>query len=133
MFQTSPQRKPLAVNRALARMLHYDSPADFLACVKDTATDVWANPAERTRRLQQTTAQGAVRGFQCRFKCKDGVIIWVSMHSQRVCGPDGHLLHYEGFCEDITERKLSELQLRESGAFLRETQIIGSLGSYVLD
>ena len=24
MFQTSPQRKPLAVNRALARMLHYD-------------------------------------------------------------------------------------------------------------
>jgi diguanylate cyclase (GGDEF)-like protein/PAS domain S-box-containing protein len=133
MFQTSPQRKPLAVNRAFARMLHYDSPADYLACVKDTATDVWASPVERTRWLQQATAKGAVRGFQCRLKCKDGAIVWVSMHSQPVCGPDGRLLHYEGFCEDITERKLSELQLRESGAFLRETQIVGSLGSYVLD
>ena len=133
MFQTSPQRKPLAVNRAFARMLHYDSPADYLACVRDTATDVWVSTVERNRWLQQSTSKGSVRGFQCRLKCKDGAIVWVSMHSQRVCGPDGQLLHYEGFCEDITERKLSELQLRESGAFLRETQLVGSLGSYVLD
>ncbi len=37
------------------------------------------------------------------------------------------------FGKDITERNRTEMELRESADFLRETQRIGGLGSYVLD
>jgi diguanylate cyclase (GGDEF)-like protein/PAS domain S-box-containing protein len=133
MFQTAPKGEPLTVNPALAKMLGYESPAEYLSLVRNVAHDVWANPNERALYLRQVKEQGTVLGFECQLKRKDGTTIWASLNTRRVCGDDGQLLYQEGFLIDITERKLAEEAQREGLDALKEAQAIGSLGSYVLN
>ena len=133
MFQTTHEGRSLTANPALAEMLGYDSPEEFLSMVSKTAHDVWADPNERAKYLREVEEHGDVLGFESQFKRKDGSNIWVSLNARRVLGADGQLLYLEGFMQDITERKETETALRESLDTLQEAQIIGILGNYALD
>src|SRR5271157_3343292 len=113
-YQSTPEGKPLAANPALAKMLGYDWPDELKSTIKDTSRDVWMDPEERARYLQQLEEHGVIRDFECQFKRKDGTPIWVSLNTRRVCGSDGRALYLEGFIEDITGRKRAERQIRES-------------------
>ena len=115
------RRHPLSMNRALAKMLGYDSPEEVYSTVKDVAREAWAYQDERARFLRKIDEHGTVRGFECQLKRKDGSNIWVSLNARRVCGVDGQLLCHEGFATDITERKLAEMQLRDSEERYRAT------------
>jgi diguanylate cyclase (GGDEF)-like protein/PAS domain S-box-containing protein len=114
IFQTSFEGRPLTANPALARMLGYDSTEDYMATVKDSDHDVWVDPGERARYIQMLEKGGAIRDFECRFKRKDGAVIWVSLNSRKVLGPDGKTFINEGFVQDITERKWAEIKLHDS-------------------
>jgi PAS domain S-box-containing protein len=114
MFQASLEGRPLSANRAVARMLGYDSVDELLSTVKDVGHDVIVDPGARSRYLRKLEEHGAALGFECRFKRKDGTILWVSLNIRKVCGTDGKASHIEGFFEDITERKRAEMQLRDS-------------------
>ncbi len=135
IFRTSLESRPLAANPAIARILGYDSPQELLSSVKSVMREVWLDPEERDRYVQLVKEQGAgpVLGYECRFKRKDGSLVWVSLNSRIVCAPDGKPLYNEGFLIDITQRKQAEESLRESGDFLKEAQKFGNLGYYVLD
>jgi diguanylate cyclase (GGDEF)-like protein/PAS domain S-box-containing protein len=135
IFQASLEGQSLAANPALARMLGYDSPQELDSSIDDLGKDVWVDPDERTRYLQLVKEQGdkPVLGYECRFKCKDGSVIWVSLSGRLVFKADGTPLRSEGFIVDITGRKRAEESLRESGDFLKEAQMLGFLGCYVLD
>jgi len=108
MFQTTPEGTALIINPAMARMLGYDSPQDAIATVKNTSLQVWVDPAERSRCAQLLEEHGTVMGFECQFKCQDESIIWVSLNCRKVYAPDGLTFSYEGFIQDITERKAAE-------------------------
>jgi diguanylate cyclase (GGDEF)-like protein/PAS domain S-box-containing protein len=133
MCQTTLEGIFLSANPAVARMLGYESAEELIFMSKDLAEDMWVNPETRAQYLRQLEEHGAIRGFECQLKRKDGRHIWVSLNDRGVCGPDGRLLYFEGFMEDITDRKQAEAALRDSLASLQESQAIGGLGSYVLD
>jgi len=133
IYQTSTDGKVLTSNLALSRMLGYDSVDEGIAKVDDTSQDLWADPEERKKYLAMLDENDAVMGFECRFRRKDGSIIWVSLNTRKICGADGKVLRREGFVTNIDERKRSEEALRESGDFLRGTQRIGDMGFYVLE
>jgi diguanylate cyclase (GGDEF)-like protein/PAS domain S-box-containing protein len=133
MCQVSPEGKFLTANFAIARMLGYDSPEELISTAADLAQDVWVHPNERLLYLRLLEEHGSAHGFECQFKRKDGTLIWASLNDRCVCGADGSLLYLEGFMEDITERKRAEGALQESLESLKEAQIIGCIGSYVLD
>ena len=135
IFQTALDGTPLAANPALARMLGYESPREMLSLIKNVGQDIWVDSDERYRYIQRIKENGdvAVLGYECRFKRKDGSVIWVSLNGRLVRNTDGDPLHYEGFITDVTERKRAEESLRESGDILNEAQLLGSLGFYVLD
>jgi PAS domain S-box-containing protein len=63
LFQTSVENRPLTVNPAMASMLGYDSPEDFIATVKDLARDVWADPNERATCIQLIKENGVLRRY----------------------------------------------------------------------
>jgi diguanylate cyclase (GGDEF)-like protein/PAS domain S-box-containing protein len=133
IFQTTIDGRALDANPAVARMLGYDSPKDFISSVKNTAHDVWVFPEERARYIRQLEENGTVRGFECQFKRRDGTIIWVVLNTRITYAAGGLTPINEGFIEEITERKKAEMQQRESLDSLQESQVIGGLGSYALD
>jgi PAS domain S-box-containing protein len=113
IYRVSPEGKSRAANPALARMLGYGSVEEAVASVTDSGHQVWVNPNDRLAYRKQLEEQGVVRGYEVQHRRKDGTIIWVSLNSRKVCGPNGRTLYYEGFIEDITERKRAEAELAE--------------------
>ncbi len=113
MYRTSVEGRNLLANPALAHTLGYDSAEDVVRSVTDAARQVWVDAKERARFVRLLQEQGTVRGFECRYKRKNGTIIWVSLNSHAVRSPGGEILYFEGFIEDITDRKRSEHELRQ--------------------
>lgn len=114
IYRTSLDGRSLVANQALARMLGYASPDELISMVTDTAHQVWVDPDERTEYMRRLMDDEVIHGFECQFLRKDKTRVWVSLSSRLIRGPDGCPLHIEGFLEDITRRKQSELSLLES-------------------
>jgi PAS domain S-box-containing protein len=116
IYRTTPEGKSLAANPALAKILGYASPEDLVTSITDTTGQMWADPAERQRLAELLEHGEVVRGYESQFVRKDGDSIWVSVNGHAVRDTAGNALYYEGFIEDINERKLAEQKLRESEA-----------------
>ena len=122
MFRTAPGGRLLAANRSFAEMLHYGSADEMVATISDVAHQLWAKPDDREKVVRMTDEQGFVRGLECEFKCKDGAIVWVSVSGRKVTGPDGGTLHYEGYVEDITQRRERDEALRQAEQVIRHRE-----------
>ena len=114
ILQTSDEGRFLTANRAMAIMLGYDSPEDLMTTLIDIPKQLYVNPEDRKVLLKMIEEQGLVRGFETQFYRKDGSMIWVSVNLHAVRDAGGRILYYEGFNEDITNRKRVEEELRES-------------------
>jgi len=130
IFESSPEGRVLEANEVCARMLGYGSAADLVAGIVDSAHQVWAEPEERSCFTELLREKGVVRGYECQFVRKDGNRIWVSLSGQLVLGPDGEVVCYEGFVEDITERKRAEEVLRRSEAMRNVAEHVARAGSW---
>ena len=122
IFETSPQGQPLTVNPALARVLGYDSPGEFISKIRELGSQLYVDPDKRAEFVRLIEKQDVVLGFECELLRRDGAKIWASISSRRVCGPDGKTLYYSGFVEDITERKQAEEASRETERILRQNE-----------
>ncbi len=107
IFQVTADGRYITANRAQAAMLGYDSPEDLLSSVTHTDEQLFVDPEARRELLLRIDEQGAVAGQEHRLRRKDGSVIWVSVNQYAVRDEEGRVLHYEGFNEDITERKMS--------------------------
>lgn len=114
MFQTSVDGRYLMANPALAEMLGYDSPQHLLTAITDIPLQIYVDPDDRTRLKSRLDEEGHIREFVTRFRRRDGDPIWVRLSIRQVKDAGGKVLHYEGMCENITERKQAELDLRQS-------------------
>jgi PAS domain S-box-containing protein len=114
IFRTSPEGKVLFVNPAMARIIGYDSPDDVARSITDLASQIWVVPEERLRFIQRIEEEGSIRAYECRLRRKDGTPIWVSLNVRPVRGPDGRIVHFDGFAENIDERRRAEISLAEN-------------------
>jgi PAS domain S-box-containing protein len=133
MYRTSLEGRNLASNPALAKMLGYDSEEEVVAAVTDSAHQIWVDPDERAAFVAKLREQGSVRGYECRYRRKDGSVIWVSMTTRLVRGDDGEPLYTEGFIEDVTERRRIADALRVSEARLAQAVSLANLGVWDWD
>jgi two-component system, cell cycle sensor histidine kinase and response regulator CckA len=119
IYRTSMDGRVIAANRTMARMLGYESVSEALADITSTAQQVWLDPNDRLQFLQMVAKHEIVRGLECQFKRKDGTPFWVSVNGHTVRGMDGQTQCYEGFIEDITERRRAQEALRKSEEHFR--------------
>jgi len=118
IFRTTTQGRYLMANSRLAEMYGYDSVDDLKHSVKDIGVQFYMDPAERAEVLR-AVARGEVKRMEVRRRRKDGSPMWVALSVRAVRDHDGNILHYEGFSNDITERRQAEEALRESEQWRR--------------
>ncbi|HVP96929.1 PAS domain S-box protein [Methanoregula sp.] len=111
IYQITPKGKLLTANPAMANILGYDSAEDLTTTVTDTARQLWVHQGKRREYLRQLREHDVVRDFECEYYRKDKSLIWVSLTTHTVRGPDGNVLFSEGILTDITRRKTVESEL----------------------
>ena len=111
IFQVTPAGRYLSVNPALARLYGYESPEDLLASVTDTRRQLYVRPERRDEFVRRLQGQGTVTEFEAEVYRRDGSIIWISESARMVRNECGEPVRYEGFVEDVTERRRAEQAL----------------------
>ncbi len=115
IYQSTPDDHFITVNNTLVRMLGYDSKDDLLK--KTISNDIYFDPEERTKLLSKFKPFGSSFNHNLRWKKKNGDQIWISLTLHIEKDESGSTLYYEGFVEDITERKEAEEAVQKSKEF----------------
>ncbi len=119
IYQSTPDGHFISVNPAFARITGYDSPEELVQAVTNISRDIYADPEDRRIFEATLERQGVVANQEARFRRRDGKIIWVSLNGRAVKDKDGRVLHYEGTVEDITDRKIAHIMIRDEMEFNR--------------
>ena len=133
IFQATLDGKFMTANPALAQILGYTSVHELLDAVTNIAEQVYVEPQhwyDITEMIQliDETAKVESRGL-----CKDGREIIINLNVWSVRDDEGHVSHFEGFIEDITERKRIEEALLRRESYLATLYEIGQLITSELD
>ena len=109
IFQTTPDGRYLSANPALAHIFGYNSPEELMTTLTDVE-QLYVDPHRRLEFLRLMQQNGAVSGFESQVYRKDGSIIWISENARAVRDGNGERLYYQGFVEDVTQRKRAEAE-----------------------
>ncbi len=121
IFQTTPDGHYIRANPALARIYGYASSSQMLEALTDIEHQLYVDSNRRTEFRRLLQENDIVSDFESEVYCQDGSIIWISENARSVRDEEGNLLYYEGFVENITERKQAEAELEQSLSLLRAT------------
>ena len=121
IYQSTAEGRYLQVNLALAMMYGYSSPEALMKQVRDIEHEIYVDPGTRERFQRLISEADRVRGFEAQVRRRDGRIIWISENARVVRDGNGGIQYYEGFVEEITERKAAEAALQRSQQELIET------------
>ena len=119
IFQTTPSGRYLSANPALARIYGYTSAAELMGSLTNISDQLYVAPDRRGEFVSALQACGIVSDFESQIYRRDRTVIWIAENARAVRDESGKLLYYEGFVEDITQRKKAEAGLRESEERLR--------------
>ena len=114
IFHTTVGGRIIDVNPAMISMFGYDSQDDFIDTVTDISRDMYADPKHRINLIRHLRKSPKPVVRELIFKRKDGSSFNGIIHIWPVLKSDNSLRYFEGFIEDITERRHMELQLREA-------------------
>ena len=114
IYQLTPEGQYLSANPAMARILGYSNAYDILKDIKNAHQQLYVDQRSRAEFLQELRSQGLVKNAEAQVRRKDGEIIWVNENARAVKDDEGNILYFEGSIEDVTQRKESEIMLREA-------------------
>ena len=120
IFQIKPVGGYFSANRALARMLGFNSPEELIRERADPAKVRYVDRGRHEEYVRLLNKEDAVHNFEYEDYRKDGSTIWLSDNVHAVRDNEGTLLYYEGTTQDVTARRLAEQALRESEERYRE-------------
>jgi PAS domain S-box-containing protein/putative nucleotidyltransferase with HDIG domain len=121
IFRSTFDGRFIIANRALASMLHYDSPRELVNAVTDIPHHLYVNPGDYETLIKMIEEYGPVKGFEVQLYRKGGSMLWVSINMHTVSDTDGQLMYYEGIVEDIAVRKKADEERKQSIKRLEKT------------
>lgn len=123
IFQTTLEGRVISANPAVASILGYDSPQEFINTITDLSLQLYVNPERHSDFLRLLEDRGTVQEFEVRFFRKDKSIAWISMNARAARNSKGDILYVEGTIQDITDRKMLESMLVQA----QKMEAIGTL------
>jgi PAS domain S-box-containing protein len=121
IFQSTLDDTYMSVNPAFARTLGYESPKEVLRTISDISTQLFVEPQSYHTLKTLLMHQGLIEGYETEFYKKDGSKIWVSINARAVRNGNNIISYFEGFHQDITQRKRAEEALKRSVESLKRT------------
>jgi len=126
IFRCTPDGRMVSVNPAFATMFGFDSPEEV------ENHDSWDFYADHSRRDEiiriMLEAKGPVL-IENLYRRNDGKTFTGNLHIWPVRDRDGNLLYFEGFIEDITERKMAEEERKKLEERLHQSQKLEAIGT----
>ncbi len=110
IFQTTPDGRYISANRATALLYGYDSSEELMASLTDLQHQHYVDPYRRVEFVRLMQQHGEVSKFESQVYRKDSSIIWISESARAIGDVNGRAVYYQGFVEDITERKQAEAE-----------------------
>ena len=114
IFHSTLEDRFIDVNPALARMMGYDSPEEAVSLITSISEQVYFKPLQRDAVAAKVLDAGGFLSVENYYRRRDGTPWRGMLHLRIVHDQQGRPSNYEGFVEDITERKKVEDALRES-------------------
>lgn len=111
IFQTTPEGRPLSINRALAQVHGYDSPEQLIAEVSNVVDEFFVQPGKMADLRQVLEENGVVRDVELELYRKDRTKRWVMVNARGVRDAAGKICLIEGTIQDITDRRRAEEQV----------------------
>ncbi len=111
LYRTTSDGRIANANPAMAQMLGFES---VEALVGSAAVDLYVRPDVRREWTRRLETEGLVRAFEAELRRRDGTALWALESARAALDAEGRILHIEGTVQDITERKMAELRLRDS-------------------
>jgi two-component system cell cycle sensor histidine kinase/response regulator CckA len=148
IFQSTPEGIYISSNTAMAKMFGYESPKELMANITDIKHQVYVDPQRRVEFMRLLEKDGFVKDFEYQVFRKDGSTFWISENARSVKTEKGETHCYEGFMQDITERKRAVEELMRfskleslgilAGGIAHDfnnilTAILGNIGLAMLD
>ena len=112
IYRSSLEGRFLDVNPALITMLGYPSIDEVL--LLDPEKDIFAQPAEHARLIDEFRRTGRLDGIEVKWKRKDGRVITVRISGRAVSSADEPADVLEAIAEDVTDRRALEDQFRQA-------------------
>ncbi len=85
------------------------------------AGEIWEDPQERDRLMEQVTATGSISNYETRLKTKSGASREISLTLSLLTGDDGRVIGTVGVSKDITKEKAIKRELELLNSNYRET------------
>jgi PAS domain S-box-containing protein len=112
IYRSNREGRFLDVNPALVGMLGYESAEEVLGL--DPQKDVFRNPEEHGRLMEEFKAKGRLDNFEIKWKRKDENIITVRLSGRVVTNEKEPEEFLEVIAEDVTEKRVLEDQFRQA-------------------
>jgi PAS domain S-box-containing protein len=119
IFHSSLEGRFIDVNPALAKMLGYASPDEVVNSVTSIPTQVYAEPPRYSTVTAAILDSGRIARVENRYLRRDGSLWYGMLHVRIVPDQQGKPAYYEGFVEDVTDRKKAEEAFNELSAYNR--------------
>jgi PAS domain S-box-containing protein len=129
IYQSTPDGRYLVVNAALARMYGYEHTEELMQQVSDIQTQIYVDATFRQRFKEQIEQTGFVHGLEYQVRRRDGSVIWISESARAVRDANGAVHHYEGFIDNITDRKEAEAERAKLEKQMLHAQKLDAIGT----
>ncbi len=129
IYQSTPDGRYLVVNAALARMYGYETPEELMNEVRDIEHQIYVDSSFRERFRKEIDQTGFVRGMEYPVRRLDDKVMWISDSARVVRDAGGNIHHYEGFIDNITDRKAAEAERAKLEQQMLHAQKMDAIGT----
>ncbi|MDJ0884861.1 MAG: PAS domain S-box protein, partial [Desulfobacterales bacterium] len=130
IFLSTDDGRFLDVNPALAKMMGYDNARQAIDDIRDIGTQLFVAAEQREAIIAAAMATEGFHVAEVRYRRKNGTQWLAYLHMRHISGQRPGRRIFEGFVEEITERRAAELALVAEKERLRVT--LHSIGDAVI-
>lgn len=120
-YRTLADGRLIRANRALARLVGFDSTEELIAAVAAPSARLYVLDHRRSEIFEQLERDGTARGLVSEiYHHRTGERLWVSENAYVIRDAQGHVAFFEGTVEEVTESVHAHQALQRSEALLRD-------------